>query len=366
MTILLATGIYPPDIGGPATYAEKLSVELRRLGHTVRVVTYGASDLLDHDRSLIVVQRRGFFLLRWLRYARALRRHGRDADVVIALSSVSVGVPLLLSRLRRPKRVLRLGGEFFWERYTDAGGMLSLDAWHRRSYGLWHLVHRLVMPSLLRSFDAIVYSTAMQQAIHRTYCSALSPTTVIENAMPPGTPLLHRLHTPPRLLVMSRLVGFKNLLSLLDALALLSEDVRCTIVGSGPMEAVLRAQISEHRLTDRVTIQRSLCGEEKIAAFASHDFLVIPSITDISPNTALEARASGLPVLLTMETGLSPRLTQGMVTLDLRSPQAIARAVREGISRYDALAADAASPPLRRDWSALAAEWQECLRSLIA
>lgn len=40
MKIVLATGIYPPDIGGPATYAYHLAKEFTDRQHQVTVVTY--------------------------------------------------------------------------------------------------------------------------------------------------------------------------------------------------------------------------------------------------------------------------------------------------------------------------------------
>ena len=40
MKILIATGIYPPDIGGPAKYAKSLRDEFAKLGHKVKIVKY--------------------------------------------------------------------------------------------------------------------------------------------------------------------------------------------------------------------------------------------------------------------------------------------------------------------------------------
>ena len=34
-------------------------------------------------------------------------------------SAVSAGVPLLLARLKKPRKLLRLGGDFLWESYTE-------------------------------------------------------------------------------------------------------------------------------------------------------------------------------------------------------------------------------------------------------
>src|SRR3989344_9562594 len=42
MRILIATGIYPPEVGGPAYYAQGLGEALKKVGHRVDIVTYGA------------------------------------------------------------------------------------------------------------------------------------------------------------------------------------------------------------------------------------------------------------------------------------------------------------------------------------
>jgi hypothetical protein len=47
MKIVLATGIYPPDIGGPATYVRELAESLTSKGNKVVIVTYGRSE--QHD-----------------------------------------------------------------------------------------------------------------------------------------------------------------------------------------------------------------------------------------------------------------------------------------------------------------------------
>ena len=47
INILMVTGIFPPDIGGPATYVPTMASELVRRGHKVIVLTL--SDRLDHD-----------------------------------------------------------------------------------------------------------------------------------------------------------------------------------------------------------------------------------------------------------------------------------------------------------------------------
>lgn len=364
MRIVIATGIYPPQIGGIATYAEALAKELRIRGHEVTVVTYGQMEngkLKIENDDVVSVSNVGGAIARWRRYAKELQKHASDADFVLALSSVSVGIPLIMARLKRPKKILRLGGDFFWERYTDNGGRNSLKEWYASRFGLWRVINSLFMGKILRSFDQLVYSTEMQRDLHWNFYSSLPPTSVLENAVPSGSPVLHTLHTPMRLFCMSRFVGFKNLESLIEAMVQLPQ-ARLTMVGDGPLRERLKRLSVSLRLTDRIAWKGVVTSSPSL--FAEHDLLIIPSVTEISPNTALEARAAGLSILLSEETGLSTALRSGMEVRSLRTAEEITHAILEIQSRYDDTARAAASPPLARSWSTVADEWVSFFSSL--
>lgn len=349
---MLATGIFPPDIGGPATYAANLARELARGGHRVTVLTYGANRQATGDYRVRAVPKDGGPLLRWRRYAAALREEARDADIVEAFSSVSAGIPTVFARLRGPKLVLRLGGDFPWERATDRGYPKSLRAW----FAEMPTSARLITP-ILRRFDHLVFSTQYQRELYEQAYVGLPPASVIENALPEAVAAApHTLHRPARLLSFGRFVPFKNLPVLVRALRELPECT-LTFVGEGPAEGSIRQALAAHPdLAPRVSFRPPAHGEEKAHVFAEHDLLVVPSLTDISPNAALEARSAGLPVLLTRETGLSERLTEGMVLADLETPAAVADAISIALGNYADLAAAAARPPLERGWDAVTAE----------
>ncbi len=375
MKVVLATGIYPPQIGGPATYIRALAEELKRHGVDVMVVTYegnrrtgeqenrGTGEQENRsDWDVVRVSRSGGPLSRWWRYARELRNVTADADVIEAFSSVSVGVPLFLARLTRPKKVLRLGGDFFWERYTDRGGTLGLREWYERG-SFEFLVFSFWYQRILRLFDHIVFSTRFQEELYEGTFRTLPRHSVIENAFPVGTPLLHERHDPLRLLFFGRFVGFKNLPALIRTMTGLPHTT-LTLVGSGPMEQSLRSLVQRYSLEGRVTFLATQGEEGRQTLFQSHDLLVLPSLTEISPNVALEARATGLPVLLTRETGLSVQLTSGMVLRDLYTPEAIRGAVTEISQRYPDVARAAFSPAPQRTWYDVAEEHVSLFRSL--
>lgn len=365
MNIILATGIYPPTIGGPATYVQALARELSARGVFVAVVTYGnPKDVPIGERWRVLrVSKLGGPIIRWIRYARMLRREGAGADAVIAFSSVSAGVPLILSRLRGPKKILRLGGDFFWERATDRGSMLTLHEWYSQA-GFW----KRCMGWLLSHFNTIVFSTRFQEELYERIFSRLPQHRVIENAVPPraqrtGSMQMLRIGmqgTFLRVLFLGRFVGFKNLPALLAALPGVS-NIKLSLVGEGPMEHMLRAQVESLGLRDRVKFFPPAPGAEKERVFAEHDLLILPSLTELSPNTALEARSAGLPVLLTTETGLSPELSKGMMLAPLRTKEEIVAALEHVTKNYASLASEASGALAQRSYRDIADEFLSLL-----
>ncbi len=352
MRIVLATGIYPPDIGGPATYVQHLASELAAHGDSVTVITYAAKESVETREpwNVVRVSKKGGPLPRWRRYAAALRREGKDADIVYAFSSVSCGIPLHLARLRRPRTILRLGGDFLWERYTDAGGRKSLQKFHRFYPGL-----KKLMQPILAGFDHIVFSTDFQRHLYLQSYRHLPPCSVIENAVPQQAVHLHERHEPMRLLFMGRFVRFKNLPSLLTAIAELPH-VRLTLVGDGPVTTKATILARTLSIQNRVSFLPSVHGADKEQLFAEHDVLILPSLTEISPHAAIEARAAGLPVLLTEENGLSALLRSGMTVCALHSSVDITRAVLDLDHRYEEVAALAATAYAYRPWARVCEE----------
>lgn len=359
MKVVFATGIYPPDIGGPATYVYKLAQALAERKVAVTVITYGEADDLSGKIPVYRASKKGGPIARWRRFAKLMRDHADDADILYCTSSVSCGVPLWLSRVKHPRKILRLGGDFFWERYTDRGGVMGLREWYDARPWL-----QGVMNGILRHFDHIIFSTAFQEELYEKIFAHLPLHSVIENAVPQGIPVQHEKHDPMTLLYLGRFVSFKNLGSLIVALKDLP-DMTLELVGSGPIEQPLRDLVDELDINDRIKFSPAVSGDAKQHLFLDHDLLVIPSYTEISPNTALEARAAGLPVLLTQETGLSRSLSDGAMLRRTITPQDIILALREARDTYELIAQRASANVHPRTWDDLAEEHLHLFRSLL-
>ena len=116
MRIAILTGIFPPDIGGPATSVPQIVTCLEDEGHSVSVVALAERTDRSRDDSCEVV--RVARALPWPRRALAVLRAtaALRPDVVLAN-----GLHLESAFLRRIPVVQKIVGDWAWERATNAG-----------------------------------------------------------------------------------------------------------------------------------------------------------------------------------------------------------------------------------------------------
>lgn len=111
MKIVIATPLYPPEIGGPATYAKLLFDGLPAKGVEVELVKF--SDV----RHLPKLVRHHAYYLNVLRAA-------RSADVVLALDPVSVGLPAMKAAQKAKKPfIVKIVGDYAWEQGQQRFGV---------------------------------------------------------------------------------------------------------------------------------------------------------------------------------------------------------------------------------------------------
>ncbi|MDP8242913.1 MAG: glycosyltransferase [Candidatus Hinthialibacter antarcticus] len=113
-------------------------------------------------------------------------------------------------------------------------------------------------------------------------------------------------HAKPTLLFVGRLVGYKGLKYLIQAMK--SLDAHLLIAGDGPLRGVLQTQVERAGLADRISFLGYVDDETKRSLYRAADVFVLPSV---SANEAfgyvlLEAMSEGLPVVTCdLPTGVS-------------------------------------------------------------
>ncbi len=111
---------------------------------------------------------------------------------------------------------------------------------------------------------------------------------------------IRRRHGTPLILFVGRLVYYKGLEYLVDAMTRVPEG-KLVIVGSGPLQGELERQIRSLRCADRITILPHLDSEELYSYYEACDVFVLPSTekTEAYGLVQVEAMASGKPVVST-------------------------------------------------------------------
>jgi colanic acid/amylovoran biosynthesis glycosyltransferase len=125
--------------------------------------------------------------------------------------------------------------------------------------------------------------------------------------------------TPPLIVAVGRLIAKKGFVELLRACGLFRErgkSFRCEIIGEGPLEQELRAEIAQLDLQDCVELPGPKPQHEIRERLAAATVFVLPSVIDPEggmdnlPTVIMEAMAAGLPVVSTSIGGIPEMVIQ--------------------------------------------------------
>lgn len=299
-TVALCNYEYPPHCGGGGVFTRDLAAALRRRDHDVRVVA-------DRRDGATATTAR---LLSWpVRSLPAATRAAAAADVLNAHFAVptSVALPPVTAATATPLVVNLMGADVYDPtRYERVRPLLDATLAH------W----------IGRAADALVVPS---QDMARRVPDRLQPKThVIPYFVDHSR--FHRAPvdaSPPlRLLTVARLVERKQLALGLDALSR-TDDVTWTIAGSGPERDRLAEAAEARDVADRVTFAGYVPDDDLPALYRAHDAFLFPSKHEAFGIAAVEAMASGLPVIAT-DTGGHAEVARG--------PGEVARADAAGIA----------------------------------
>jgi glycosyltransferase involved in cell wall biosynthesis len=120
---------------------------------------------------------------------------------------------------------------------------------------------------------------------------------------------------PPTVLAAGRLIWVKGYDYLLEAFARLKRNgvaFRAEILGGGPLQAPMRYSIQDLGIQPEVTLVGNIPGSQVLERMRQSDVFVLPSVFEGISNAALEAMASGLPVVTTNAGGMAEAVRDGV------------------------------------------------------
>jgi glycosyltransferase involved in cell wall biosynthesis len=103
--------------------------------------------------------------------------------------------------------------------------------------------------------------------------------------------------------------GHRLLIAAMPEILAQAPKAQLLIVGSGPLEAKLRAQVASLNLADHVEFLGYMSEVER--AFSRMDILIVPSLSDAFPRVALEGMLMELPVVGARTGGIAEIILDG-------------------------------------------------------
>ncbi len=315
MKIVLAAGIFPPDIGGPARYAQMIADGLPAEGIEVVVVPYHTVRTVPK-------------IFRHLAYTWRLWRASSGSDLVYTLDPVSVGVPAaIVAFLTGRPLVVRLGGDYAWEQGVQRFGLITtLDEYTAdRRQAPWRVrLLAYIEEVVVRRAVAVILPSQYLRSIVATWGIAPERLQVIYSA---HTVTIDTAHSDksvlppsdtPRFLSIARLTPWKGMHTLIALMARRKAALlpgTLYIGGDGPERARLEEQVRVNQLETQVRFLGALSFGDVFTAVREADVFLLDTAYEGLSHQLLEVMALGTPIVTTPVGGNSELLTDGVEAL---------------------------------------------------
>ena len=346
MRVVLLTGIWPPDVGGPATHGPDFVRYLLGRGHEAHVVTMADGEPADRPCPVQTVSRRLPFPVRYSLVAARGAHAARRADVVYATATYAAAAAA--SELSRTPFVAKLVSDPAYERAMRYGRFAGSLEEFQGAGGAAVSGLRRARTRALRSARRVVVPSEYMARIAHGWGLEPGRIAVVPNPTPAVGGLSVEALEPNTFVFAGRLTRQKALGTAIDAVARVP-GARLLIVGDGPERRDLERRAHEAGLDGRVSFRGAVPWAEALAALAGATAAVLPSDWENLPHAAVEALALGTPVVATAVGGV-PEVVRdgenGLLVPAGRSDElaaALARLLEDGALRARLAAAAAPS-----------------------
>ncbi|HZR95025.1 MAG TPA: glycosyltransferase family 4 protein [Gaiellaceae bacterium] len=337
MRVLVVSGIWPPDVGGPASHAPDVARFLHDRGHHVEVVVTAGSAPAAESYPVHWISRRLPKGAVHVRTGLEVSRRALRADVVYTTGMF--GRSALGSLLAHRPYVVKLTADPAFERARRRGIVGgNVDEFQSAHGGAAVRVLRTVRDAELRRAahvftpSAYLRELAVRWGVDPARVSVLPNPAPAIGELPPREELRRSFGmNGPTLAFAGRLTAQKSLQVALRALAA-NEGVALLVAGEGDERAALERGAAELGLDGRVRFLGAQPRQRVVELFAAADASVLSSSWENFPHTVVEALAAGTPVLATATGGVAEVVRDG--ENGLLVPLGDADALADAIRRY--------------------------------
>lgn len=311
MKIILATPIYPPEIGGPATYVKELSARIHDK-HEVTVVAF--TDNLEPfpGTKLVAISKLNPLLVRLSKYFWALMKEAKNADVILVQNAMAAGLPVALVKIfRGTPFVIRMVGDEAWERAEQQ--KITTKTWEEfidsPDGGIRSKIMMIVQRFVLKRADFIMPpSEYNRNLVIKAY--GVDPKKIIVNYTATEEPEIIEIEANPKphqIVTVARLISLKKIDEIIKGMKIVLEkypDANLVVAGEGPEMENLKNLTKELNLESSVEFLGRVSQSDAKKLQKNSSVFVLNSTHESLPIAILASLAVGTPVVATSVSGI--------------------------------------------------------------
>ena len=313
MDILITVGIFPPDIGGPASFVPKIAKYLINKGHNVKIICLSDKEHLTYkdDINVIRINRSSPIIFRWLKTIVKIYSNSKKSDLIFVNG---LGTETTIANLFIRKKVIRkIVGDPVWERVYNKNLIdESFDDFQENNHGLSISLQKMIRNwSINKSNLIITPSQHLKNFIDKIGFD--KNIFVINNGVnieQHNKVVLE--NNIIQLLVVSRLVSQKNIDSIIKAVKVMeNENIILNIVGDGSEIYNLKLLVKKYELDKKINFIGKIENTKLNEYLKNADIFIQASNYEGLPHSILEAMNFEIPILSTDVGGCSVLLNKG-------------------------------------------------------
>ena len=337
MKVLIVSGIWPPDVGGPASHAPDVASFLQARGHDVEVVTTADAPPASRPYPVRAVARSKPRGVRHYRGALLVHHRARDNDVVYTTGMF--GRSALGASVARTPYVVKLTADPAFERSRRRGLVRGdVDAFQHGGGGAAAAALRFARDLEVRHAAHVFCPSSYLRDLAVAWGVTPARVSVLRNPAPSVPELAPREELQQSfglngatIAFAGRLTAQKSLARALEAVAG-ADGVGLVIAGDGPDRGPLESRARELGLGARVRFLGPQPRERVVELFRAVDATILSSSWENFPHTVVEALAVGTPVLAMEAGGVGEIVRDGVNGLLV--PAGDTGALGEAVRRY--------------------------------
>ena len=302
MRVLVTVGIFPPDIGGPATFVPKITKYFQdELNYEIEILTLSdnKNSNIKDDFSVKRIDRNLPIIYRWLKTIFTIYKLGKNKDLIFVNG---LGTETTIANIFLKKKIIRkIVGDPVWERtYSKAKISESFDEFQVKNYGFSISLQKKVRSFSIKKSDIVVTPSKHLKNFILNLGFKNKIEIINNGVFIPEENTNIFTNDQINITIVSRLVSHKNIKKIIRAISDLNDPlIYLNIIGDGPELNQLQKISLESNNKDNIIFHGKLNRDDINHIFLKSDIYIQASNYEGLPHSLLEAMSYGIPVLCT-------------------------------------------------------------------